>query len=408
MNTFSTRFARAPLGLAFFGFILIGLSGGANGVIIPSLSAFYHVVDAVICFLFLLSSLGYFLSALGSGLLTERLGLRWLLGLGAGILLLGMLGFAAQLPFALLLIARLCLGFGVGIIETGFNIHVSAQPRHTVLLNYLHAFYGAGALVGPLLVTGILALLWGWNITYVLLAALSLPLLIGILLLMSAPTLEKAVNKEESPAKGNLLGATLALPIVWIAGIFLLVYVGVESSIGNWAYSFLLEDRAQGTLSAGWIASGYWIGLTLGRFLIQRQAERMGIGVAALMYACIVGIVIGSLLIWLVPFGVAAAFGFCFLGFSLAPIYPLTVAILPRLVPERLAASAIGLLVSVSIIGIALFPWAAGILAQIIGIWTLLPYILALALVMLGFWVYLSRPVGASEVRETHEEQMVS
>ena len=408
MDTLSTKSLRAPVGLAFFGFILIGLGGGANGVIIPSLSAFYHVGDAVIGLLFLLSSLGYFLSALGSGLLTERLGLRWLLSLGSGILLLGLLGFACQLPFVLLLIARLCMGFGIGIIETGFNIYVSAQPRHTVLLNYLHAFYGAGALVGPLLVTAILALLWGWNITYVVLAALSMPLLIGVILLMSAPATEKAARKAEPSVRGNVLGATLALPLVWIAGSFLLVYVGVESSVGNWAYSFLLADRAQGTLLAGWIVSGYWIGLTLGRFLIQRQAERMGIGIAALMYACIIALVLSLVLIWLVPLGAAAALGFCLIGFSLAPIYPLTVAILPRLVPERLAASAIGLLVSVSIIGLAFFPWIAGILAQVMGIWTLLPYLLLLALVLLGFWAYLARPVRAFEALVAHEEQAVS
>ena len=77
MKTFSTQSLGAPIGLAFFGFVLIGLNSGANGVLLPSLSAFYHVGDAVIGLLFLVSSLGYFLSALGSGLLTERLGLRW-------------------------------------------------------------------------------------------------------------------------------------------------------------------------------------------------------------------------------------------------------------------------------------------------------------------------------------------
>ena len=397
MKNLSLRSTREPIGLAFYGFVLIGLSGGVNGVILPSLSAFYHVGDAVIGLLFLVSSLGYFLSALGSGLLAERLGLRWLLGLGAGVWLLGMLGFILQLPFALLLIARLSMGFGVGIVETGFNIYISALPRRTVLLNYLHAFFGVGALVGPLLATGILALLWGWNIIYVVLAVLSLPLLGGIILLMGELAGEKVIREEQARTQGNVLGATLALPIVWLTALFLLIYVGIETCAGSWAYSFLLADRAQGPLVAGWIVSGYWLGLTLGRFLIQRQAERMGIGVVALMYACIVGVVVGLLLIWLVPLGVVAALGFGFIGFSLAPIYPLMVAIVPKLVPERLGPSAIGLLVSVSIIGLALFPWIAGILAQIRGIWTLLPYMLVLTVVMLAFWGYLARPVGMSE-----------
>ncbi len=97
------------------------------------------------------------------------------------------------------------------------------------------------------------------------------------------------------------------------------------------------------------------------------------------------------LVIWLVPLAATATLGFCFTGFSLGPIYPLTVAITPKLVPARIGPSAIGLLVSVSILGLALFPWVAGILAQSIGIWSLLPYMLALTIVMFGAWHSLTR-----------------
>ncbi len=378
------------ISLAFFGFVLIGISGGGNGVLLPSLSSFYHVGDAIIGLLFLVSSLGYFLSALSSGLLAERLGLRWLLGVGAIILLPGLLGFGLELPFVVLLFARLLIGLGIGIIETGFNVFITALPRHTTLLNYLHAFYGVGALVGPLIASTILALAWGWNSFYLLMLGLSLPLLLGLTTFFRPPASTPPAQEDEVVSKENVLSATLKLPVVWHAAIFLLVYVGVEVSLGNWTYSFLLEARQQGTVAAGWIVSGFWLGLTLGRFTLQALAERLGIGTKVLMYTCLAGLGIGLGLVWLVPLGAIAAIGFCFIGLSLAPIYPLTVAIAPRLVPARLAASTIGLLVSVSIIGLALFPWLAGVLAQFIGIWTLLPYTLGLTVVMLALWQYLA------------------
>src|SRR5437660_984088 len=231
MRARSTSSLSPSVCLAFFGFVLVGITGGANGILLPSMGAFYHIGDAILGLLFLVSSLGYFLSALSSGLLTERLGLRWLLGLGSATLLLGLLGFGLRLPF------------------------------------------------------------------------------------------------------------------------FLLVYVGVEVNIGNWSYSFLLEARHQGTVLAGWIVSGYWLGLTLGRFTLQALAERLGLSTRALMYACLTGIVIALVLVWLLPFGATAALGFFFIGFSLAPIYPLTVAIIPKLVLARLGPSPIGLLGSVRIIG---------------------------------------------------------
>jgi fucose permease len=378
------------ISLAFFGFVLIGVSGGANGVLLPSLSSYYHVGDAIIGLLFLVSSLGYFLSALSSGLLTERLGLRWLLVLGAIILLPGLLGFALMLPFVVLLFARLLIGLGIGLVETGFNVFITALPRHTTLLNFLHAFYGAGALVGPLIASTILALAWGWNSFYLLMVVLSLPLLLGLSTFFRLPATEPSTQEDEPTGKENVLTATLKLPIVWFVAIFLLVYVGVEVSLGNWTYTFLLETRQQGTVVAGWIVSGFWLGFTLGRFTLQAMAEKLGIGTRTLMYACMVGLGAGLLLVWLIPLGAIAAIGFCFIGLSLAPIYPLTVSIAPKLVPARLAPSTIGLLVSVSIIGLAVFPWIAGVLAQFIGIWTLLPYTLALTIIMLAFWQYLT------------------
>jgi fucose permease len=158
----------------------------------------------------------------------------------------------------------------------------------------------------------------------------------------------------------------------------------------------LLEARQQGTVAAGWIVSGFWLGLTLGRFTLQALAERLGIGTEILMYSCLAGLGIGLVVVWLVPLGAIAVVGFCFIGLSLAPIYPLTVSIAPKLVPARLAASAIGLLVSVSIIGLALFPWLAGVLAQFIGIWTLLPYTLGLTVVLVGLWQYLAQHAAIS------------
>jgi len=384
-------FLRSPVILACFGFALIGINGGANGVLLPSLSTFYHVGDATIGTLFFVSSVGYFLSALGSGFLTERLGLRWPLLLGTLTSLLGLLAFGIKLPFILLLPARLLAGFGIGIIETGFNVYTVTLPRHAVLLNYLHAFYGVGALVGPLLASSILAGPWEWNSVYLVMAIIWLPLLPGIGVFFNSVRLETREQEGKESRSGNVLSATLRLPIAWLAALFLLIYVGVEVSLGNWGYSFLLEVRQQGTVVAGWIVSGYWFGLTLGRFVLQPMAERFEIGIKVLMYACLAGIIIGLLLIWLLPYGIVAAAGFGFIGFCLAPIYPLTVALIPKLVPPRLGPSAIGMLVSISIIGLALFPWIAGILAQFHGIWTLLPYTLVLTLLMMGLWYYLVR-----------------
>lgn len=200
-----------------------------------------------------------------------------------------------------------------------------------------------------------------------------------------------ASSEEIQKEKGNALGDTLKLGVVWLAALFLLFYVGVEVSLGNWTYTFLLEGQHQNALLSGWIVSGYWFGLTMGRFVLQRLAERFGISNTALIYGCMASIVLVILLIWLLPSEIMSALGFCVIGFGLGPIYPMTVALTPKLVPARIAPSTIGFLVSISIIGLAVFPWIAGILSQNIGIWSLLPYNIALTLVMIGLWWTLFR-----------------
>lgn len=400
MKYSSTRVARLPIGLSFYSFALVGLYTGVGGVVLKSLSTYYHVGYSVLGTLFFVSALSYSLSSFFCGPLTERLSLRWLLALGTTLFLLGALGYILEVPFALLFAFRLCMGLGIGVIETGFNIFISALPRRTSLLNYLHAFFGVGTIFGPLLATGILSLLWGWNMIYVALAILNLLQLGGIVLLLGVPAREKGPSQEPAPAQRHAFREVLALPLIWLTAIFLLVYTGVEVCISNWGYTYLVDNRALGTLAAGWVVSGFGISLTLGRFLIQPLAERKGVGVATLMYALIGGAILSLLITWLLPFGMLAGVGFCLLGLSLAPVYPLTVALVPKLVPERLVPSAIGVVVSVSISGLSVLPWLAGVLAQFQGIWTLMPYLLILALILLAFWIYLARPVSTSEAAQ--------
>lgn len=181
-----------------------------------------------------------------------------------------------------------------------------------------------------------------------------------------------------------MLAGALKLRIVWLAALFLLFYVGAEVSLGSWSYTFLTEERHEATLLSGWLVSGYWLGLTLGRLFLARIAER--VGNKRMIQGCLIGVVIGVVLIWLAPIGAVAAFGLLLTGFSLGPIFPTTIALLPSLIPARIVPSAIGFVASLGSMGAALFPWIAGNLAQGLGLWTLLPYVIVLTIAMLVVW----------------------
>ncbi len=378
---------RPQIGLSFFAFILIGANDGALGVLLPSIGAHYNVDKATLGLLFLSAAFGYLVAAFNSGLMVEKLGQRLFLMLGAASFLLGAGALSLMPPFTVVLIMLLPLGFGVAVIDAGLNAYIAGLPRNTALLNYLHAFYGAGAWLGPVVASTILAIGWGWNSVYLIWVGMSLVLLIGFRLFFDRR--EVLFQKDVAKAQGNVLVAALKLRIVWLAALFLLFYVGTEVSLGSWSYSFLIDERHGLLLLSGWSVSGYWLGLTLGRLTLGMVAQR--VGNKRLIEGCLLGVVVGVLLIWLVPVQGVAAFGLAITGFSLGPIFPTTIALMSNLVSSRILPSAIGFLASLGSMGAALFPWLAGNLAQRIGMWSLLPYVIVLTIVMLGLWVSLQR-----------------
>jgi fucose permease len=384
--------------LAFGGFILLGLGAGAGGVLIPSQMADYGIDKVTVGLMFFGFSGGYLASSLSTGALVARLGVRAQLALGAAIYVVASVGIGLRPPFGLLLLLTVVSGAGCGVVDAGFNAYISTLPGHTALLNYMHAFFGVGALAGPLLASRMLVAGLPWQDVYLVLAAAGVPILLG------CATLPRRVRVPH-PAGGppERHGAPLARALrrrgVWYGAVFLCLYVGAEVSVGNWGFSFLTQERGQGPLLAGSVVSVYWCGLTLGRFVINTVASRAGLGASTMLFGCLGGMAVATLLAWWGPGPVLAILGFGLLGFFLGPIFPTTVAVMPRLTPARLVPSAIGFLVGMSVVGGAVFPYVAGALAQGIGIASLMPYLLVLAVLQAGAWWLITarmRPAGQS------------
>src|SRR6266516_343004 len=377
------RFAQLQVGLAFSAFILIGANDGALGVLIPSMRLHYGVDIATIGLLFLFQTVGYLVCGLILEKLNEKLGNRRFLVLGVVSFLLGVGTLSLMPSYVIVLIMMLPLGFGVAIIDAGLNTYIASMPRNAALLNYLHAFYGIGALLGPLIASTILAIRWGWNSVYIVWIGVSLVLLIGFQLVFRGQNISPREDTAPRP-KSNVLVAALSVPMVWIAALFMLIYVGAEVSVGSWTYSFLTEERHAPILLAGWMVSGYWIGLTLGRLTLARVTLR--IGSERLILGCLVGVVIGALFVWLLPVYAVSAIGLGLIGFSFGPIYPTTIALISDKVSGRILPSVIGFMGSLGSIGAAICPWLAGTLAQRVGLWSLMPYVIILTAAMVLLW----------------------
>ncbi len=374
------------IALAFFAFVLIGANDGTLGVVLPGIQAHYHIDKATVAFIFLANTIGYLISSFNNGLLIEKLGIRRFLMLGALLYAICALAYSLTPPFPVLLLFAIGIGSAVAAFDAGLNAYIAGLPHNTTPLNYLHAFYGLGAWLGPALASSLLALHWGWNSIYVIWSGMSLLSLIGFAAIFKPP---QKSQKQVSGPQGNILTATLKLRIVWIAALMLLFYTGTEVSLGGWGFSFLTEERHEAVLIAGWMVSGYWFGLTLGRVILGYAAQR--VGQTRLIQSCLFGVIVGIVLIWIAPIQAISALGLFVTGFSLGPIFPTVIALLSTLVPARILPSAIGFLMSFANIGAALCSWFAGNLAQHIGLGSLLPYEIILTIVMMGAWLSLQR-----------------
>lgn len=382
MNISPTVMRRYTLGLAFVCFIALGMSNGMLGVAWPSIrGAFGLPLDALVAFL-ISSTIGFTTGSVLSGQLVARLGIgRFLLTMNL-IAAAGFIGYVVAPGWWVLVFMGVLTGWGAGTIDTGLNIYVAAT-RTVRIMNWMHAMFGVGATVGPLIMTGIVGAGLSWRLGYILTAALHLVLALLYVTVLShldfrgMPPIG-ATNDEPARAISPLM--TLRVPIVLLSVLLFLLYTGVESTTGQWSYSLFTESRSISTYLAGIMTSVFWAMLTTGRFLFGAAAHRIGID--RLLRWSMVGTIFSAGL-FLIPSVVASFASVGLMGLSLAAIFPTLTSDTPLRVGLRHAANAIGLQTGAASVGFAILPGLAGVLAARLGLEMLGPYLLVTSAMML-------------------------
>lgn len=72
--------------------------------------------------------------------------------------------------------------------------------------------------------------------------------------------------------------------MTWLCALFLLGYVGVEVALGGWIVTFMIRVRDGSAFASGMTATGFWLGITVGRivlgFVTPRVGEKIAISVS--------------------------------------------------------------------------------------------------------------------------------
>ena len=153
--------------------------------------------------------------------------------------------------------------------------------------------------------------------------------------------------------------------------------------------SYLIHYRKGDPAHVGNVTSGFWGGITVGRFLLTHFAHKIGEKLAVIIL--IVGAGVFQLLVWLVPNIIENAVAESIVGLFLGPIYPCATAIFARLLPRNIQISSLSIVTSMGSSGGALVPFITGILASRLSTVVLHPVVLISFASMTVTWLLLPR-----------------
>lgn len=373
--------------LAYIAFISLGLPDGLLGVAWPSIRADFGLPLDSLGLLLIAATAGYLTSSFTSGQSMARLGVGGLLAASCAATGLGLIGYTLVPQWWMMLLLGVVAGLGAGAIDAGINTYVASNFSEG-LMQWLHASFGIGVTLGPVIMTTGLNVFQSWRVGYAVVGGAQLALA-ACFALTARLWIRHDNGKPDNGEKRLMdyktpLGATLRQSGAWLSITLFFIYTGIELSVGHWAYTLLTESRGIAPEVAGLYAGSYWGTFTLGRVVAGLYARRVKVN--TLLRGSILLALIGALLLWWNPSQTVSLIGVVLTGFAVAPIFPGLVSGTSARVPEKHAANTIGMQISAAGLGGALLPGAAGYLARHISL-EIIPIYLT-ALIVLLFILY--------------------
>ncbi|CAH2352998.1 hypothetical protein CLIB1423_09S00540 [[Candida] railenensis] len=424
----------------------VGLSDGAPGALLPYMEEYYNISYSVVSLIWMSTAVGFIVVALLAHKIEPYLNKELSLGVGSCSLMISYIFISTGSKFPLIVVGFFFCGVGVAINISQMNIFLSRLEKASTALGLFHGSYGLGATLAPLIATQFVNSGIKWHMYYIMLVGLMFFNATNIFLAFKGANADLAPwdNKEDSkpedmetplneamkqeenmiglrdltreggqvdlrpnspersdstekaipdPAqapvfpKGNM---SLALHnrVTWLLSLFVLFYQGAEVSMGGWVVTFLLTYRNDTSSSVGYVASGYWFGLTLGRLFLTRLFHKYLGARRAIIISAVLSIVFIALT-WLVPNVIAAGVFVSLAGVFVGPTYPLMITIAAKVLPRKIQVVSLTIMTAFGSSGGALFPFLVGLISQFTGTFVVHPIFIALYSLMLFVWVCL-------------------
>lgn len=353
------------IAVIYLDFISLGLPDSLLGSAWPTMQHTFSVPSSYAGYASMTISLMTVLSALAAPGLLRKIHTKWIVICSIFLTVAGLLGFSVSTQYWMLFVCAVPYGLGAGSVDASLN-HYVANHYSSSVMNFLHCFYGLGAIISP----NIMALALNrahWNEGYRWTAFVQAGIL--AVCILSIPLWKENEKKDaEESSESAGIGEALKVPGVMATLIAFFSYCAGEATCFIWTSSYFAGTRL--SMSPELVASfgslifgGLMIGRLISGFVSNKLGDRKLIRTGLAIEAA--GIILIAL-----PFEgyIVAAIGFLITGTGMGPIYPAIQHMAPENFGKKYSAAVISMQMASAYIGAMLMPMLFGKLQLAVGI----------------------------------------
>lgn len=358
---------------------------------------------------------GTIISSLASGRMIQLLGTGRITMGSCLLTAMSLLGFSMAPSMLWLIVLAIPLGLGAGAVDAALN-HYVADNYKAHHMNWLHCFWGVGATMGPIIMATFIAGEHSWRGGYAAVAIIQFVLVLVLLVTLplwkrvaAAREQEQPVHRDQEISLQAETEVNFPVKVLQMRGVkpslfAFLLYCGVETTVGLWGASYLVQSRqVTAEMAAGWI-SLYYGGITFGRlitgFITLKVHNRH-----LIRYGQLITVVGGLVLLLPLPASISIV-GFVLIGLGLAPIYPGLLHETPARFGREHSAKLMGYQMAVAYSGTTLVPPLFGLLAAQVST-DLFPIVVLILLVLMLFSVEMVNRILSRASTSNHKKHML-
>ena len=382
--------------IIYIAFISLGLPDSMLGAAWPAMYTDLGVPISFAGFLTLTTCLGTVVSSLFYSGLRKRFRTETITVVSVLLTATALLLYSKITSFYLLLPAAFVLGIGGGAVDAGLNTYVAIHYKARAM-NFLHAFWGIGTIVGPFLLSYFFSHGISWRMGYTSVG--SIQMAVFVIILVTLPIWKKVTDSDNLEAADNIKSGDSSNMVVLkrkgvkpaLLGFF--SYCAMEQTAMLWSATYLVTTRGFSEGDAATAAGLLFWGITMGRIISGLVADKLGDSLMIRISHIL--ILIGVLLLISLPSGLSAIVLFM-IGIGCGPIYPAMLHQTPFYFGRENASRVMGLEMTAAYVSCAVIPPLFGIIGRHISM-AIMPFWMLFFLAMNFIVIEMKKKAGKAE-----------